>query len=115
MSDVKTDYGREELVALCEMAIVPIAQWHDRDSAGAQEQIGKAWALLRAGAEFKVRVRDRRLPEEATGCWTDDQTIWIDATWPGFRHFDWGGAPETDLFYIPTQKRLIERAGGDWY
>jgi len=54
---------REELIALCEAALVPESEWRNRDSAGAQRQIGEAWALLRAGCPYRI------LPG------TDDDTI----------------------------------------
>ena len=96
---------REELIALCERGVVPVSQWFNRDSAGAQIQLGKALALLRAGAEFYTAGD----PADT------DQTIWISITYPGFAHFDWDGEWEHDTFYIPTDARLRDRAGKDWY
>ena len=49
---------REELIAICEKATVPQSKWWDRDSAGAIQQMGMAWALLKAGCEFRVIKED---------------------------------------------------------
>lgn len=99
---------RQELIELCEAAIVSVEKWSNRDSASAQRQIGEAWALLRAGATFCVRMNDER-----DMCVTNDSTIWIDITFDGFGSFE-GGVAETELFYIPTWERLSED-GSDWY
>lgn len=99
----------EELIALCERAIVPVERWHDRDSARSQTKIGQALALLRAGAEWRFSNDPR----------TDDNTIWIEITYPGFNAFEMGRGDreywEDDLFYIPTAARLEATAGRDWY
>jgi len=110
MSDEAVTYSRDVLVAICERAVVPVKDWHDRDSAGAQEGVGKAWVLLRAGADFKVRTEGN--------CATDDRTIWVDFTFPGFQAFEWGHDAEFlshELIYLPTPGRLAAAAGSDWY
>jgi len=96
--------SRAELIALCEAAIVPEERWCDRDSAGAQKQIGEVWALLRAGCAFEFKD-----DMEREGTW------WITVTYRGFGAFDWDGLAERDLFYIPTPQRLARTEGRDWY
>lgn len=102
---------REELVALCEEAVAPVASWHDRDSASATEQLGKAWALLKAGCDFNLT--------RGAYCVSDESTWWVDIWWPGFSAFEYGrddhDAWEHETFYIPTRKRVDEAAGRDWY
>ena len=99
----------EELIKLCEAAVVPVEKWWDRDSAEAQKQVGKALALLRAGCEWKLADS----PEST------EKTIWILITYPGFNAVEYGRNDrdywEEDLFYIPTAERLAAREGGDWY
>ena len=99
----------EELIKLCEAAVVPVEKWADRDSAHAQKQAGKALALLRAGCEWSLSENPR----------TDEKTIWIEITYPGFNAFEWGRADrdywEEELFYIPTTERLAACEGQDWY
>ena len=107
----KVDYTREELIAICEDAIVQQEKWRDRDSGGAHVKVGQAWALLSAGCEFSIRG--------GTGhCCTDAETIWLDIWWHGFEWFEYGsadGRDEDDLFYLPTPARLEKTAHGDWY
>lgn len=100
-------YTREELVAICERAVVPVGKWRNRDSSSAQEGVGRVWALLKAGAEFSILDRGRLA--------TDERTIWIEVDWPGFAHFEYGGHDESDTFYLPTPARLDAANGGDWY
>lgn len=99
----------EELIALCEQAIVPVEHWSDRDTAHSQEKIGMAWALLRAGCEW----RPAGDPAD-----TDD-TIWIEISYPGFHAFEEGRHDRETwddlLVYIPTSERLDRAAGKDWY
>lgn len=105
-------YTRDELIDICERAVVPVGRWRDRDSAHSQEKVGMAWALLKAGADFKVRETGA---DEHDRCVTDERTIWLDITYPGFAKFDWGGDDERLLVYLPTPARLEERSGHDWY
>lgn len=96
---------RDELIALCTDGVVPVEKWSNRDSADAQRQLGEARALLAAGCNFKVADS----PEST------DQTWWIDTTFPGFGHFDWGGVFDEETFYIPRRARLDSADGRDWY
>jgi len=104
-----TKLTREELIQLCDDGIVPVGKWCDRDSAGAQKQLGKARALLSAGCEFCYAIS----PEQTSN------TIWIEIRFPGFNAFEEGidmqDSWDTDLFYIPTRERLEGRNGKDWY
>lgn len=106
-------YRREDLIAICERAIVPIEKWRNRDSPSAQEQLGKALVLLRCGARFTVR----RAPRHGEhGCYTDSRTIWVDIQWHGFSDFEFGTRwSESDTFYLPTRARLDAVNGEDWY
>lgn len=104
-----TDYTREELIAICEAGVVPHEHWSDRDSAGAQQKLGQAWAYLKAGCDFAVRI------DATSTCSTDDDTVWVDITFHDFGYFDYDGGPKTEIFYLPTRKRLEQTAGKDWY
>lgn len=118
--ETQHEYTREELIAICEQAIVQQDDWCDRDSQSAQVGVGKCWALLKAGCEFQVTYdHNKRL---FSACVTDDKTIWLRTWSKGFNYFEYGeddGGPfenmEEDHFYLPTPKRLAERAGRDWY
>jgi hypothetical protein len=103
-------YSREVLVDLCERAAVPVDHWHDRDSAGAQKQVGEALMLLKAGCDFSMS-------EDPV---TDEKTVWIRVVYPGFNAFECGrdradGYWDDDTFYIPTNVRLARSEGKDWY
>lgn len=106
------DYSRENLIAICEAAVTPVAKWRNRDSPGAHEKLGLCWVMLKAGCEFHVHAPR---PGES-GCYTDDRTIWLTVHWPNFSAFEYGnGETDDEMFYIPTPKRLRESVGGDWY
>lgn len=105
-------YSRDDLIAICEDAVVPVKRWHDRDSAKSQETVGMAWALLRAGADFAVSYEPE---DEHDQCVTDEDTIWLTITYPGFGTFDWGGEHERLLVYLPTPERMAESGERDWY
>ncbi len=101
--------NREELIQLCEDGIVPEEHWHDRDSEGAQRQLGEAWALLKAGCEFEV-LSDR----------SDEDTWWVTIRSKGFQYFELGedAGKLEDTRYIPTRARLdkaTEVVRRDWY
>jgi hypothetical protein len=98
-------YTRQELIAICERAVVPEARWRNRDSASAQRGVGLAWAWLRAGCEFHFTTDPK----------SDDRTIWIEIHAKGFGFFDWGGDKDDELVYLPTPQRLDAAGGGDWY
>lgn len=105
---MKTDYTRSELIDLCEKAIVNIKNWSDRDSAEAQRQIGDGWALLKSGCPFTVLSEGNLI--------TDNTTIWIEHRFTDFMGYECDCAENaTETSYIPTQSRLDEAKGTDWY
>lgn len=119
---MKTKYTRKELIEICESAIVSQNKWNDRDSASSQIDIGKCWALLKAGCKFEISTKDN---EKISQCITDDKTIWIQFWVKDFCWFDTLDADSSELpdgiknsdyfFYLPTKKRLEESKGKDWY
>ena len=110
MSAVKTDYTREELIAICEQAVVPEEKWRNRDSPSAQRQIGEAWGRLKAGCSFYVHV------EEDTNSWRMGRVIRLSITSLSFDHFECGSdAKDSESYYLPSPLRLKESEGKDWY
>ena len=118
MARPKTRYTREELIDICERAIVPEEKWRNRDSEKAHVQVGECWALLRAGCEFEVLY----CPGGSTS--TDHETIWLRTYSQGFNYFEGGWSLDDEdprdylrkeLHYLPTPKRLDQANGGDWY
>lgn len=104
---IKTDYTRDELISLCERAVVPEEHWHDRDSCQSQAGVGKAWALLKAGVPYKVLT--------SGDCATDDRTVWLEFYPMDFNSFEEGERRGCELIYLPTQARLDGAGGKDWY
>lgn len=103
----KMNYTRESLIDICERAIVAEKDWLNRDSSSATRQLGELWALLKSDCKFKVVT---------SGSWkTDDDTIVVEVQFSGFMSFEIGEGYETETFYLPTEKRLKEANGKDWY
>ena len=105
-----TDYTREELISICEAAIVPISKWLNREAPYSQEQLGLCATMLKCGAEFFISHAGRTA--------TNDKTIWVAVHWPSFNdmeqgHKEWNSV--SDTFYLPTRQRLANANGGDWY
>ena len=89
---------REDLIRLCEDAVVPNNRWASADTYYAQAQLASLWLFLKAGCKFK-------LDEEENG------TVWVVVTFyqPGTKlHI-------TSDYYLPTRKRLNSANGKDWY
>lgn len=105
-------YSRENLIAICQAAVVAEKHWLNRDSPSAHEKLGLCWVMLKAGCEFHVHPPN---PAER-GCHTDDETIWLTIEWLTFNSFEYGSGHKThETFYIPTPLRLKRAAGTDWY
>ena len=81
---------------------MPESEWNDRDSAGAQRQLGEGRALLLSGCEYTVE------PGNEHDSW------WLEITYKGFNYFE-VGEMSIDHLYIPTAERLAEANGKDWY
>ena len=115
---VKTNYTREELIAICEKSFVPQKDWKDRDSFETQKQVGEIYAMLKAGCKFEIQVSTR---EKDKGCVTDEETIWLKFWAHTFMWFETGddsdeeGYEVGEYYYLPTLERLNEKAGKDWY
>ena len=115
MSEIKLNYTREELIEICEKAIVQETDWNDRDTEASQCKVGECWALLKAGCDFEVMYDDGM-------CSTDETTIWLYVYSEGFRYFEYASGEEDDNeykekhhYYLPTLKCLEEANGKDWY
>jgi len=96
------ELSREELVSICERAIVPQSEWENRDSPEAQQQVGQCWALLRAGCPFSVNQDDKM------------GTYWVTITHPVHDTFEHDPElREESTFYLPQPERIED--GVDWY
>ena len=100
-------YTRQQLIDLCREAKVLYNDWSNRDSFSAQQNVLMAGLLLESGCEFKVLTKENA---EGSGCVTDDNTVWIEISYD-----DWEDGERWHTHYIPTQKRLNDNRGRDWY
>ncbi len=98
-------YAREDLIAICERAIVPFARWsgRNRDTADAQRQLGECWALLKAGCPFRIEA------------YAQAGMILVYIDFPE----EVGAKPQKEQlkyqrYYLPTVGRLETMAGLDW-
>lgn len=106
------EYTREYLIDICEKAIVPVNKWGDRDTPRSMANVGITYVYLKAGCEFRILTKEigRREPI------TDDSTICLEIKSPTFRSIEYGNREgEWDHYYLPTNKRLQEAKGNDWY
>jgi len=113
MSKPKTDYTRDELISICERAIVDQDKWNDRDSSEAHTKVGMTWAFLRAGCVFTI-LSD--VSEHSLN--TDHRTIWLEFKYKGFfwfEDFSEDAELQTETAYLPTPERLDNCEGHDWY
>lgn len=125
---------REELIKICEDAVVHHTEWRDRDSYAAQVNLQSIYKALTAGLPYTLTIEN-------------DRTIWITFSQPiDFEKLSKGSylnissrddyftdcdpEYETEMFegygidfesnytgtYMPTRKRLEECGiGNDWY
>lgn len=101
-------YTRKDLIKICEQAFVSEDKWGNRDTAQAQIQLGKCYAFLKDGCDYKI-LYDNKV------CKTDEHTIWVTFFVKDFLYFEMEGSKEEYTCYLPTQKRLDEANGEDWY
>lgn len=115
------EYTREKLIEICEKSFVNQSDWRNRDSAQSQMKLGEVLALLRCGCEFEIQTKKHN-PDGV--CVTDEMTIWIqfyvhDFGWfEGYEEDPRGnksGGYDNYHYYLPTEKRLKECNGKDWY
>lgn len=129
--------SREQLISLCERAVVPYYKWSNRDSYSAQVSIEDSYKLLQAGAEYDAKldgaekvfwVRFKNLTEELlkkadSYCLGIDNIDSYKEAVPNDEMFDsesyvWRALIDKNkeiTCYIPTKKSLEEADGEDWY
>lgn len=112
------EYSRKALIRLCDKGVVKQKRWRNRDSHGAQIQLATAGAMLKAGCKFNVLTPENN--GGLGGCVTTNAIIWIEIWAKDFAYFEGhDDTPEGNKmdskFYIPTQARLKQVDGLDWY
>lgn len=106
---VKEPLDRGYFIVLCQGASVAQSEWRNRDTAGAQRQVGEALMLLRAGCDFRVLQKGDNQHLESDG-----KMWWLEISYKGFEYFE-GGLLTTDYFYIPTAEWMDKHPDKDWY
>jgi hypothetical protein len=133
------DISREELLSICEDAIIPWQNWEDRDSFSSQVLVSDIFGLLSTDATFTVtqdaetfwvsfkNVTQEQINEANTHFLSyDDRDEYLEEN-PDYEMFIGYGLDlssyginqiENGLEvsgYLPTRKRLEDTSGGDWY
>jgi hypothetical protein len=98
---------RQELISLCEQGIIPVEKWANNDTTAAQLQLGSCWLSLKAGCKFEIKNIGIYL-------------ITLIVFYPIFCTNENGESLNSSelaegSFVIPTQRRLDEKKGEDWY
>ena len=134
--------NREELIELCQDAVVHHTKWRDRDSYSAQKGIQSIYRGLTAGLDFRIITE-----EIDSGYHSDEDTILVEFSQPidfdklkdgktleissrqdyfkdcdpdyESEMFDGGGIDFDSNYtqtYMPTRKRINDRGfRNDWY
>ena len=128
-----SSYTREELIQLCEDAVVPFMKWNDRDSYSAQKQLSDIYGLLKIGCDFEIDddTNDRMINitfknltnEQKNNYWNyslpiDSKDSYLEEFGYDSEMFDSDGININSNYiggYIPTRKRLDDSNGEDWY
>ena len=87
-------------------------KWGDRDTPSSQEKTALLLMYLRVGCDYKIL--------DNGSLKTDTWTIWIEIKLPlDFSAIECGMSYDeldnTDTFYLPTEVRLNQCNGKDWY
>ena len=133
---------REDLIKLCEDAVVPCSKWDNRDSYSAQVNIQDAYKGLTGGVPYKYDIEygythtvsgyisivfekptreQRKAFKHLEIDSLEDHIDWHEEQYgedSGYEMFDSHPMNWKDDYlsvYIPTRERLIEANGNDWY
>jgi len=110
----KLDYSREELLDICEKALVSEAHWGSEDSAWRQLRVGQIWALLKDGCAFKIILQadcaEAEAEDESAYCpyYTNERTIWFEIYYRGKNE------DEVEIYFLPTIERLTNPENQKW-
>lgn len=141
-------FTRDELISLCESAVVPYQNWNNRDSYASQVNLQEIYGMLHTGCDFTTTVNHDTILIEFKNITKNhlehrhDRFLNIDSIDDYFEEFGYDNEMfdsngwsycisqnsfENDFLdsieiykgtltgYIPTQKRLDEVDGEDWY
>ena len=127
---------REDLIKLCEDAVVPCSKWDNRDSYSAQVNIQDAYKGLTGGVPYKYDIEygcficivfeeptreQRKAFKHLEIDSLEDYIDWYeeqygeDSRYEMFDSHPMNWKDDYLSVYIPTRERLIEANGNDWY
>jgi hypothetical protein len=92
---------RKYLVDLCDRGLVPESKWKNRDTFLFQKKLALCEWFLLCGCKYTILS------------W-DEYYIQICLYAHGFMYFE-EGEPENEDFSIPSEERLNQLKGEDWY
>lgn len=100
--------SRDDLLEICRRSIVNVHRWGNTlDSGYAQTQIGRCWALLSAGCDFRIMTAQQ-----------GDPSVWCTQALRIGVEVDVRIAGTVDsceeVFLLPTRRVLNVANGGDW-
>ena len=122
----------EDLIKICEDAVVPYNKWHDRDSYSAQMNIQDIYKRLKAGIEYTISNDhsfnsiqiDFKKPTETQVEEMKNHYLNIDSLEDYRKEYGYDdemfNAYPDDVHsyssgYLPTREKLNEVNGDDWY
>ena len=129
---------RDILLQICEDAVVPCAEWNNRDSYLSQVQLSDIYGLLETGAEYEIQIEEDsiliqfpNLPEgfgakvtRELDYDTREDYFNLEGVDSDDEMFEGYGLEYNDYNYkvgdyvsgyLPTRERLTQVDGGDWY
>lgn len=151
------DYTTDDLINLCERAVVPCSEWRDRDSLSSQKNLEEVYSYLKAGCDYKLTTESDRTvwieflnvtyDQYTNSCYSlgidsmdDYRTYCENEGIEDSEMFEGGSYVDTSKFveyfnpmddedplngkrvytgylggYLPTEYRLADADGSDWY
>ena len=121
---------RNELISICEDAVVSCTEWTDRDSASAQSNVSELYSRFKAGINFTAKIEGETIWVQFESPTKEQKDLLLSNYLPIDSVEDYRekvdpdyedemfepGMPDvyTDLHgYLPTRERLV--IDGDWY
>lgn len=125
---------RDKLISICERSVVLFQEWNNRDSYIAQVQLVDIHRLLSIGVEFETKIENdtiyisfiniseqQKKEYRGYGCMLQIDSLddYFEEFGRDNEMFEGNGLDIDSKYgcsgYLPTEKRLEETNGEDWY